>query len=105
MNTKYTIDLGNGNVLNNMELNGNNYVSDTQLTIDIFDGMTTVTITGTDGSVKTIAHAKLVQFSLFPDGKYYIVFDKLSEDELHAMANDAQILFTAIATDTLLEEV
>lgn len=102
MKVLYTIDLGNGCVLSNTELNGNNYVTTAEVTKDDFDGMETVTITGTDGSTKTIQHAKLIQLAIFPDGKKYIIIGEYSEEELRTMANEAQILFTAIATDTLL---
>lgn len=103
METKYTIDLGNGTVLSDLTLNGNNYVSQTEVTEDTFEGMENVTITDSDGNEQTLNNVELVQCKKFEDG-YYFVLREMTDAEVKQANNDAQILFTAVMTDTLLEE-
>lgn len=101
----YTIDLGNGTILTDLTMNGNNFVSQTPIEEDVFEGMGTVVISNNEDNFdETIEHAELVALSYQPDGGYYFVLRKISAEELRQAANDAQILFTAIATDTLLED-
>lgn len=103
-NKIYTIDLGNGTILTDLTMNGNNFVSETPIEEEAFDGMGTVIISnGEDNFDETIEHAELVALSHQPDGGYYFVLRGMSAEELKQASNDAQILFTAIATDTLLE--
>lgn len=102
-NQTYTIDLGNGEVLKNVTINGNNYVYDEDISEETFEGMETVTIEDSEGNVQTLNSAVLVALSKYPEG-WYFVLRELTEEEIRQATNDAQILFTAIATDTLLEE-
>lgn len=103
MEITYSIDLGNGTVLNGLTLNGNNYVSQEEISEEIFDGMGNVIITGSDGSTYEMEKVELVYIQRFSDG-YYFVLHELSESEIKEAATDAQVLFTALMTDTLLEE-
>lgn len=98
----YTIDLGNGTVLENLTLNGNNYVSDTELDESTFSGMSNVTITDSSNNSVILKHAKLQQvMPLF--GKWYFIIEEMSDLELQTMANSAQLFYTAAMTDTLIE--
>ena len=100
----YTIDLGNGHILDNVTVNGNNYVSSDELTEEVFDGMETVTIRDNETDEITELHnAVLVALSQYPEG-WYFVLREMTEAEIKEAARDAQVLFTAIATDTLIEE-
>ena len=100
----YTIDLGNGTVLNNIELNGNNYISSENLTEDIFEDMELVSIVDNEtGESEQLHNVVLVALSKYPEG-WYFVLRELSEEELKAQQLEAQIFFTAIATDSLMEE-
>ena len=99
----YTIDLGNGTTLNGLELNGNNYVSKEELTEDIFEDMDIATITNEDtGEVSELNSPILVALSEYPEGWYFVLREQ-TEEEIKEVERDAQILFTAISTDTLLE--
>lgn len=98
----YTIDLGNGKVLENLTLNGNNYVSDIELHESDFSGMSNVTITDSNNNSVILKHAKLQQvMPLF--GKWYFILEEMSNFELQTMANSAQLFYTAAMTDTLIE--
>ncbi len=100
----YTIDIGNGTVLENLVLNGNCYVSQEEISEDTFDGMETVTITDSDGTVTTMDNVELTFVHHYPDG-YYFGLNELTEAQIKALSTDAQIMYTALMTDTLIEEV
>lgn len=99
----YNIELGDGKLLEDLTLNGNNYVSKDPITEDDFTDLSHVIITDSEGCVTEMDNVKLLQIAEYADGWYFIL-EEMSLTELKAMANDAQILFTALATDTLLEE-
>jgi len=99
----YTVDLGNGTILENVTMNGNNYVYDGDISEETFDGIETVTVTDSESEqVTEFHHAKLVALSRYPEG-WYFVLGETSEQELREAAREAQIMYTALATDTLLE--
>ena len=69
----YSITLSDGTVLSDLRLNGNNYVSQTEVTEAMFAGkLDTVTIT--DGETTEVLHdAELVQIAHYTDGWYFIL--------------------------------
>lgn len=99
----YNIELASGRKFENLRLNGNNYVSVDEVTEDDFDNLTTVTITDSEGREQILHNAKLLQVKQYDDGFYFILAE-IPEAKVKAMATEAQILYTALATDTLLEE-
>lgn len=99
----YSIELADGKKFENLRLNGNNYVSVEQVTENDFTDLSHVTITDSEGNVQEIENAELLQIAQYDDG-YYFIIEAMSPAKVKAMANDAQILYTALATDTLLEE-
>lgn len=100
---KYTVDLGNGNILTNLALNGTDFVSKEHINPNIFDGMNNVTVSDNEGGYKTYTHPELVHCDLFPDGNTYFYIRELSEAEIKANSLDAQVTYTAVMTDTLME--
>lgn len=72
-NNIYTITLSNGTMLSDLTLNGNNFVSQTEVTEAMFTGkLDTVTIT--DGETTEVLHdAELVQIAHYADGWYFIL--------------------------------
>ena len=87
-NNIYTITLSDGTVLSDLAQNGNNYVSQTEVTEDVFTGkLETVTIT--DGENTEILHdAELVQIAHYADG-WYILLREIPEAERMQMDIDA----------------
>lgn len=89
-NNIYTITLSDGTVLSNLTLNGNNYVSQTEVTEATFAGkLDTVTIT--DGEATEVLHdAELVQIAHydFMPGWYFILRE-IPEAERMQMDMDA----------------
>lgn len=87
-NNIYTITLSDGTVLSDLTLNGNNFVSQTEVTEAMFVGkLDTVTIT--DGENTDILHdAELVQIAQYADGWYFILRE-IPEAERMQMDMDA----------------
>lgn len=99
----YAVILSDGTVINNLRLNGNNYVSDTELTEDDFSGkLDGVTITASSGETEEHANMELIQVKQY-DNEWWFILRDIPEAELKAASMDAQVLYTAIVTDTLLE--
>ena len=103
----YRIILSDGTQLNNLRLNGNNFVSEMEVTEDTFKGkLSKITIEKIEEE-KTITHAyehmELVQIAHYEDG-YYFVLRELSEAELKERKMQGDIEYLAMMTDIDLEE-
>ena len=69
----YTITLSDGAVLSDLRLNGNNYVSQTEVTEATFAGKLD-TVTVFDGeTTETLHNAELIQIAHYTDGWYFIL--------------------------------
>lgn len=104
----YKITLSDGTQLNNLRLNGNNFVSEMEVTEDTFKGkLSKITIEKIEEG-KTITHEyehmELVQIIQYKDG-YYFVLRELTQDELTKIKTQADIEYLAMMTDIDLEEV
>ena len=99
----YNIELASGKEFKNLRLNGNNYVSVEEVTEYDFDDLSEVTITDSEGNIQVLHNVELLQVQQYEDGFYFILAE-MPEAKVKAMATEAQILYTALATDTLLEE-
>lgn len=99
----YKIDLGNGNILDNLILNGTDFVRDEEITADMFDNMGKVTITDENDNVTEHEHMELIHCGQFEDG-YHFSLHEVTAQELKEASRDAQIMYTALLTDTLMEE-
>ena len=99
----YNIELASGKEFKNLRLNGNNYVSIEEVKEEDFDDLTEVTITDSEGGVQVLHNVELLQVAQYDDGFYFILAE-MSEAKIKEMATEAQVLYTALATDTLLEE-
>lgn len=100
----YTVELGDGTTFENITLNGNNWVSQEELKEEDFTDLSHVAITGSDGSVQELGECELAQVRLYEDGWHFILRE-LTADEISRRDNEAQTFYTAMMTDTLLEEV
>jgi hypothetical protein len=94
--------LTDGTVIDNLTLNGNNYVSQVEVSEDIFsDNVSEVTIED-DGNTFTLYNCILEYIRKYSDG-WYIFLRELTPEEIRTNNDEAQIFFTAVATDTLME--
>ncbi|MBQ9302018.1 hypothetical protein [Butyrivibrio sp.] len=101
--TIYSITLGDGKVIEDLTMNGNNFVSQAEVTEDDFTDLSQVTITGSDGTEEILKNVELNQIAHYSDGWYFILRE-LTPEEIRNNNNEAQIFYTAIATDTLMED-
>lgn len=78
----YKITLANGVILDNLELNGNNFISSKVIQNDIFENnLTTITIN--DGEVDTIySNMRLMSNRIAADGRSWFVLGEKSEQEV-----------------------
>lgn len=84
---KYTIKLSNGTTITDLTLNGNNFVSKTEITADIFKrNLDHVVISSEDGFAE-FDHMRLIQImplSLKEDGEieWYFILSEISKEEI-----------------------
>lgn len=103
-NKKYRITLSDGNVIENLDMNGTNYISDIPVSPDIFRGKCSPMIISDGESEEVHENAELIQVVVI-NGKYWIAFRDIPENELKEAKMRSDIDYIAMMTDTDLEEV
>lgn len=108
MEKSWKITLADGTKLENLSLNGNNFVSETIITEDDFKGkLLKVKIEGKTEDGQEIAeeheHMELVQIAHYEDGYYFVLRD-ITEAELEKMKMKSDIEYLAMMSDIDLEE-
>lgn len=100
----YTIILADGTTLSDLRLNGNNFISPTEVTADIFEDNCSPLVIS-DGETEEIhEHAELVQIATYPDEDgWWIVFRDLSAQELRDIKTQSDIDYLAMMTGVDLE--
>lgn len=97
----YTITLADGTVLDNLKLNGNNFISNTAINADIFD-VNCSPVVISDGTHDEIHdNMELVQITEL-DGKYWFVLRDFSADELAQIKMRSDIEYVAMMVDVEL---
>lgn len=101
-NMTYKVTLSDGTEIDNLRLNGNNYISNEPLTEEDFEGkLEEVTITGPMGT-QTMEHCELVQLQQYGD-EYWFIIRQIPADELARRQARADIDYIAFMTDVELE--
>lgn len=98
----YRITLSDGSTIDNLTMNGNNFVSATELTESDFEGkLSPVIITDHDGNEEYHEHMELVQVvnADYTDGKWYFVLRDLTEQELWQAKVMGDITYLSMMTD------
>lgn len=106
MNEKeiFSISLSNGTTISNLELNGNNFISDTEITEEMFaGGLPEVHISGDKGTSYTINHAKLIQIMEY-EGAWWFILAETPAEELLFEKISSDIDYIAMMADVDLEE-
>lgn len=102
----YKITLSDGTVIDNLSMNGNNFVSATELTEADFEGkLSPVTITDLEtGQSEVHEHMELVQIvnTYYTEGNWYFVLRDLTEDELWRAYVMGNIDYLAMMSDVEL---
>lgn len=106
MEKSWKITLSDGTTIENLKLNGNNFVSETEIKKEMFDGkLLKVTIEGIEDGKKVVNEYKnmeLVQIVHYEDG-YYFVLRELSQEEINMAKIQGNIEYLAMMTDVDLE--
>lgn len=77
----YSVTLSDGTKLDNLALNGNNFVSSAKLTeADFKNKLSKVTITDDDGQTKDYTDMVLVQVTQVGDETWFILGEKAQDD-------------------------
>lgn len=95
----YSVTLSDGTKLDNLALNGNNFVSSTEVTEDTFNGkLSKVTIVDEDGNSTDHGEMELIQVTHYSDGYYFILADKQvsAEDQLQKAVADLTSMVMAL---------
>ena len=108
MEKSWKITLADGTKLENLGLNGNNFISETEITEEDFKGkLIKVKIEGTTEDRQEITeehnHMELVQIAHYKDGYYFVLRD-ISEAELEKLKMQSDIEYLAMMSDIDLEE-
>lgn len=98
---KYKVTLADGTVIDNLKLNGNNYISEKELSAEMFLGnLGTVTIN--DGEKDVVyENMTLVQLAKYDD-EYWFILRTMTKKELQEIKNRSDIDYIAMMTDVEL---
>ena len=97
----YSVTLADGSTIDNLTLNGNNYVSKTKIDKSIFDG-NCHSVTISDGENETVhENMECVQVTQM-GAEYWFVLRELSESELKEAKIQASIEYIAMMCDVEL---
>lgn len=96
--TIYSITLANGEVLEGLKLNGNNFISKKPVTEEMFeDNLSHVTIADNNGYLEEHTNMTLVQVSIVGNEYWFIIRD-ITEEELAAIKARADLEYIAMMT-------
>lgn len=99
----YTISFADGTIIDNLRLNGNNYISSTELTEAVFAGnLRQVTITDSDGNINEYTNMELVQLQRYGN-EWWFILRKKSTQQMSDERLRADIDYIAMMTDVELE--
>lgn len=99
---KYKVILADGHIIEDLELNGNNYISRTELTEDIFkNNLAPVIITGPEELEELHPRMKLIQLMQYGN-EYWFILDDISEREISEAKLRADVEYLAMMTDVEL---
>ena len=104
---KWQITLSDGTVLSNLRLNGNNFISDSEVTADTFAGkLGRVTIVDPQGNTDIRTNMELVQVTTYDSEEgFHFILREIPEDEMNALKLRSDVDYIAAMADIDLEEV
>lgn len=103
MEKSWKITLSDGTKLENLGLNGNNFISEAKITEDDFRGkLSKVTFEGKNFK-QECNNMELVQIAHYEDG-YYFVLREIPQEELEKLKMQSDIEYIAMMSDIDMEE-
>lgn len=95
---KFTIELSDGSKIEDLDLNGNNFISKTEITEDMFTDKLTGVVISDGETEETHEQMEFVQV-LDKDGEWWFVLRDLSQAELQHIQDRADIEYIAMMAD------
>lgn len=92
----YTITLADGTVLNNLRLNGNNFVSETEVTEDMFAGKLKRVVISDGENEQVLNYAELIQIAHYGDNGWYFILREIPADVLEKARFEATLDYIAM---------
>lgn len=96
--SNYKLVLSNGREINNLRMNGNNFVSDSAITADMFEGGLSSVKIYADGVMEMHENMDLVQITKMGD-EYWFILRDISQKELDEIRIRADVDFIAMMSD------
>lgn len=93
----YTITLADGAVIENLRLNGNNFISNEQIEHNVFDGNCSPVVISNGEYEVFHENMKLVQISRI-NGEYWFVLRDISPDEIEKIKIQSDLEYVAMMT-------
>lgn len=100
-NAIYTITLADGTVLENLRLNGNNFISAAQLTQDVFQDNLSPVIISNGETEERHENMALVHLTAYKGERWFTIRD-LSPEELWKLKMEANMEYIAMMGDVEL---
>lgn len=98
MDKTYKITLSDGTIVENLKMNGNNFISKNEILEDIFIGnLSSVSIEDSEGTVEVHSNMELVQVKRYGN-EYWFILRDLTEDELVKISQRADLEYVAMMT-------
>ena len=98
MNEKtYKITLADGRVIDNLKLNGNNFISNKVVTSEMFDCNCSPVVISDGAETDTYENMELVQITEI-DGEYWFILREISAKELRERKLESDISYIAMMT-------
>mgnify|MGYP005756099681 CR=1 FL=1 len=94
--TVYKITLADGTVIENLKLNGNNFISSTEIKEETFEGNCSP-VTINNGTVDDVhENMELVQITKNKAGEYWFVLRDITSEELEKIKMQSDIEYVAM---------
>ncbi len=99
MNDKtYSVTLADGTVINGLSMNGNNYISKTEISADIFDGNLSSVVVSDGESEETFENMALIHLTSYASGEYWFALRQMSANELERLQLRSDIEYLSMMT-------
>lgn len=102
MDKTYKITLADGTVLDNLKLNGNNFIAKYPVDAAIFEGNCSPVVINNGEKDDIHPNMELVQVTRNELGEYWLVLRDLTKEELVAIKDRADIEYLAMMCDVEL---
>lgn len=100
----YTITLDDGTILSNLRMSGNNFISETEVTEDIFAGNMKRVVISNGESEEILNQAELIQIAHYGDAGWYFILRETPADVLEKKRVMSKIDYLAMKAGTSMPD-